>query len=112
MIGFLTGILVLHTTGVTFLMLSLAILSMLAEFANKANSLTGGDNGLQGMELSPLFGQFEFNMFGYTAYVYALVVLFLWFLVSWRVVHSPFGRSLDGIRQSPRRMRAIGTPVW
>jgi len=28
------------------------------------------------------------------------------------VVHSPFGRSLDGIRQSPRRMRAIGTPVW
>jgi branched-chain amino acid transport system permease protein len=111
-IGFLTGILVLHTTGVTFLMLSLAILSMLAEFANKANSLTGGDNGLQGMELSPLFGQFEFNMFGYTAYVYALVVLFLWFLVSWRVVHSPFGRSLDGIRQSPRRMRAIGTPVW
>jgi branched-chain amino acid transport system permease protein len=111
-VGFLTGILILHTTGVTFLMLSLAILSMLAEFANKANSLTGGDNGLQGMELSPLFGQFEFNMFGYTAYVYTLVVLFLWFLVSWRVVHSPFGRSLDGIRQSPRRMRAIGTPVW
>jgi branched-chain amino acid transport system permease protein len=111
-LGFITGVLVLHTTGVTFLMLSLAILSMLYEFANKANSLTGGDNGLQGMSLDPLFGVFEFNLFGHTAYVYALVMLFLWFLVSWRVVHSPFGRSLDGIRQSPRRMRAIGTPVW
>jgi branched-chain amino acid transport system permease protein len=111
-LGFLTGILILHTTGVTFLMLSLAILSMLYEFANKANSLTGGDNGLQGMNLDPLFGQFEFNLFGYTAYLYALAVLFLWYLVSWRVMHSPFGRSLDGIRQSPRRMRAIGTPVW
>ncbi len=33
---------------------------------------------------------------------------------AWRggIVHSPFGRSLDGIRQNPRRMRAIGTPVW
>src|SRR5262249_10104305 len=31
---------------------------------------------------------------------------------AWRLVHSPFGRSLDGIRQNPRRMRAIGTPVW
>ena len=35
-----------------------------------------------------------------------------WFLIAWRLVHSPFGRSLDGIRQNPRRMRAIGTPVW
>jgi branched-chain amino acid transport system permease protein len=112
LVGLVTGVLILHTTGVTFLMLTLAILSMFAEFANKANSLTGGDNGLQGMSLDPLLGRFEFNIFGETAYVYTLVVLFLWFLVAWRVVHSPFGRSLDGIRQSPRRMRAIGTPVW
>lgn len=111
-LGFVTGVLILHTTGVTFLMLTLAILSMLYEYANRANELTGGDNGLQGMSLDPLLGRFEFNMFGHTAYVFTLVVLFLWFLVSWRVVHSPFGRSLDGIRQSPARMRAIGTPVW
>ena len=42
----------------------------------------------------------------------ALVVLFGWFELAWRIVHSPFGRSLDGIRQNPHRMRAIGTPVW
>jgi len=55
---------------------------------------------------------FEFNIFGKTAYVYAAVVLFGWFLFAWRIVHSTFGRSVDGIRQNPRRMRAIGTPVW
>ncbi len=64
------------------------------------------------MKVDPIFGMFEFNLFGQTAYVYALVVLFIWFLIAWRLVHSPFGRSLDGIRQNPRRMRAIGTPVW
>jgi len=111
-VGFVSGVLILHTTGVTFLMLTLAILSMLFEYANRARALTGGDDGLQGMRLDPVFGIFEFNIFGHTAYIYTAVILLLWFLASWRIVHSPFGRSLDGIRQSPARMRAIGTPVW
>ena len=110
--GLISGALILHTTGVTFLMLTLAIVSVLFEYGNQARGLTGGDDGLQGIKIDPIFGLFEFNIFGQTAYVYALVVLFLWFLVAWRVVHSPFGRSLDGIRQNARRMRAIGTPVW
>ena len=110
--GFLTGALILHTTGVTLLMLTMVIVSLTFEYANQARSLTGGDDGLQGIKIDPLFGIFEFNFFGYTAYVYALVVLFFWFVIAWRVVRSPFGRSLDGIRQNPRRMRAIGTPVW
>jgi branched-chain amino acid transport system permease protein len=103
---------ILHTSGVTFLMLTLAIVSVLSEYANQARGLTGGDDGLQGIRLDPIFGVFEFNIFGKTAYVYAAVVLFGWFLFAWRIVHSTFGRSVDGIRQNPRRMRAIGTPVW
>ena len=110
--GLVTGALILHTTGVTFLMLTLAIVSIMFEYANQATKLTGGDDGLQGIDIAPMFGLFEFNIFGQTAYIYALAVLFVWFVVAWRVVHSPFGRSLDGIRQNPRRMRAIGTPVW
>ena len=111
-IGLVTGAMILHTTGVTLLMLTLAIVSMMYEYANRARELTGGDDGLQGIKIDPMLGEFEFNIFGETAYVYALVVLFIWFLISWRLVQSPFGRSLDGIRQNPRRMRAIGTPVW
>jgi branched-chain amino acid transport system permease protein len=111
-LGLVTGAMILHTTGVTLLMLTLAIVSVMFEYANQASDLTGGDNGLQGIKLAPIFGRFEFNLFGQTAYVYTLVVLFIWFVIAWRIVQSPFGRSLDGIRQNPRRMRAIGTPVW
>ena len=110
--GALTGAMILHTSGVTLLMLTLAIVSMLSQYANRATDLTGGDNGLQGIRLDPIFGVFEFNIFGKTAYVYTLVVLVGWFVLAWRIVHSPFGSSLDGIRQNPDRMRAIGTPVW
>ncbi|HEY5210891.1 MAG TPA: branched-chain amino acid ABC transporter permease [Stellaceae bacterium] len=111
-VGLVTGMLILHTEGVTLMMLTLAIASMLSAFALQASSLTGGDDGLQGIHISPLFGVFPFDLWGNTAYLYALGVLFLWFAAAWRIVRSPFGRSLDGIRQSPRRMRAIGTPVW
>jgi branched-chain amino acid transport system permease protein len=107
----LTGMLILHTQGVTLLMLTLAISILLAEWANRAHSVTGGDDGLQ-VTMRPVLGLFRFDLWGNTAYLYSLVVLFIWFVASWSMVHSPFGRSLDGIRQSPQRMRAIGTPVW
>jgi branched-chain amino acid transport system permease protein len=110
--GVLVGMLILHTTGVTLMMLTLAISALLAEFANQAHALTGGDDGLQVARMAPLFGLFRFDLWGHTAYLYALAVLFLWSLATWRIMRSPFGRSLDGIRQNPRRMRAIGTPVW
>ena len=112
LLGLVTGMLILHTEGVTLMMLTLAIASMIGAFGEQAGDLTGGDNGLQGIKISPLFGLFPFDLWGSTAYLYALGVLFVWFVAAWRIVRSPFGRSLDGIRQSPRRMRAIGTPVW
>ncbi len=110
--GVLVGMLILHTSGVTLMMLTLAISALLAEFANQAHGLTGGDDGLQVVRMAPLFGVFRFDLWGHTAYLYALAILLLWSLVAWRIMRSPFGRSLDGIRQNPRRMRAIGTPVW
>jgi len=110
--GLFTGALILHTRGVTLLMMTLAILTLLFEVANQAGSLTGGDDGLHGIRMDRVLGLFRFDLWGKTAYLYTLVVLFGWFLVAWRVVRSPFGRSLDGIRQNPKRMRAIGTPVW
>ncbi len=110
--GLLSGAFILHTAGVTLMMLTLAVSALLAEFANQAHGLTGGDDGLQLGRMAPLLGLFGFDLWGKTAYLYALAVLFLWSLAAWRIMRSPFGRSLDGIRQNPRRMRAIGTPVW
>ena len=111
LIGLLSGLIVLRTTGLTLLMQTLVVATMLAEAANKASFITGGDDGLQGMEVWPIFGQLRFDMFGHTAYFYCLTVLFLCWLAARRIVHSPFGRSLTGIRENVRRMHAIGAPV-
>ena len=116
-LGIITGMLILHTQGVAMFMLTLAIASIFYEVANQWRSLTGGDDGLTVPRSAPLlayfgFAGFRFDFRGMTGYLYTLSVVFAWFLIAWRVVKSPFGRSLDGIRQNPRRMRAIGTPVW
>jgi branched-chain amino acid transport system permease protein len=111
LIGLLSGLVILRTTGLTLLMLTLVVASMLYEAVNKASWLTGGDDGLQGMEVWPIFGRFRFDLFGNTAYLYCLIVLFLCWLAVRRLVHSPFGRSLVGIRENVRRMHAIGAPV-
>ena len=111
LIGSLSGFVILRTMGLTLLMLTLVVASMLYEAVNKASWLTGGDDGLQGMEVWPIFGRFRFDLFGQTAYFYCLIVLFLCWLAARRIVHSPFGRSLVGIRENIRRMHAIGAPV-
>jgi len=111
LIGLLSGLVVLRTTGLTLLMQTLVVATMLAEAANKASFITGGDDGLQGMEVWPIFGQLRFDLFGHTAYFYCLTVLFLCWVAARRIVHSPFGRSLTGIRENVRRMHAIGAPV-
>lgn len=112
LLGFITGMLILHTRGETLLMLTLAIAAILYEAANHARWLTGGDDGLSGIRVAPVLGLFRFDLWGKTAYLYTLSVLFVWFVIAFFVVRSPFGRSLDGIRQNAKRMRAIGTPVW
>jgi len=111
LIGLLSGLVILRTTGLTLLMLTLVVASILYEVVNKASWLTGGDDGLQGMQVWSIFGRYSFDLFGRTAYFYCLVVLFLCWLVTRRLVHSPFGRSLVGIRENIRRMHAIGAPV-
>jgi branched-chain amino acid transport system permease protein len=95
----------------TRLMVTLGIGLMLFEAANKAAFLTGGVDGLSGVTMNKLLGMFEFDLFGKTAYVYSLVVLFVIFLLVRRLVASPFGLSLRGIREGARRMPALGTDV-
>lgn len=110
-VGWATGLVILRTSGLALLMLTLAVTAMLAEAANKASFITGGADGLQGVEIDPLFGVFRFDLFGRTAYLYCLAVLFLAWLLARRIVHSSFGQSLIGIRENTARMHAIGSPV-
>jgi branched-chain amino acid transport system permease protein len=110
-VGWASGLIVLRTRGLTLLMLTLAVTALLAEAANKASFATGGADGLQGVDINPILGVFRFDLFGRTAYLYCLVVLFLAWLFARRLVHSSFGQSLVGIRENLARMHAIGAPV-
>lgn len=111
-VGFLSGLVILRSTGLTLLMQTLVVAALLREAANKASAITGGDDGLQGMRVWPIFGHFEFGLYGRTGFFYCLAVLFLCWLAVRRLVHSPFGRSLTGIRENVARMHAIGAPVF
>jgi branched-chain amino acid transport system permease protein len=55
-----------------------------------------------------VLGIFRFDLYGYTAYTYSLILLFVIFLAVRRLVHSPFGLALRGIRENWARMPAIG----
>jgi branched-chain amino acid transport system permease protein len=109
--GFVVSFLVVRGQDLARLMVTLGIGLMLFEAANKAAFLTGGVDGLSGMATAPLFGVFEFDLYGKTAFWYSLGVLFLLFVLLRRVVSSPFGLSLRGIREGGRRMPAIGANV-
>lgn len=111
LVGFLSGLIVLRTSGLALLMQTLVVASLLYEAANKASFVTGGDDGLSGMHVWPIFGLYRFDLYGRTAYLYCLVVVFLCWWLTRRLVHSPFGRSLTGIRENLLRMHAIGAPV-
>ncbi len=108
--GYAASFVIARFRHLALIMITLGMGLLLHEAANSASWLTGGADGLQGVRIWPLFGAFKFDLYGYTAYTYSLVVLFLLFLVARRLVHSPFGLSLRGIRENPLRMPAVGAP--
>jgi branched-chain amino acid transport system permease protein len=110
-IGFVTSFLVIRGADLTRLMVTLGIALLLEALAERFSDITGGTDGLQGIEMQPILGLFGFDMFGKVGMFYSLAVLFLLFLLARRVVHSPFGLSLRAIRNNPLRSAAIGIPV-
>ncbi|HYU68946.1 MAG TPA: branched-chain amino acid ABC transporter permease, partial [Burkholderiales bacterium] len=112
LLGIGTGAVILRTKALTLLMLTLAITSVVLEIANKATTLTGGADGLSGVVVAPVLGLFKFDIFGKTAYLYCLLVLLLGWWLARRVIYSPFGTSLTGVRENSLRMHAIGAPVY
>jgi branched-chain amino acid transport system permease protein len=109
--GFASGALLLRYRGLTLLVLTLATTTMLQELGNFYKDFTGGYDGIPGLEFAPLLGRFDYDLYGHTIYIYALCVLFVSFLVVRKIVYSPFGQALAGIRENVARMHAIGSPV-
>jgi branched-chain amino acid transport system permease protein len=102
---------ILRGTDLTRLMVTLGVALILMELANKLDWLTGGADGLQGVVMGPVLGQFDFDLYGRTAAWYSLSVVLLLFLLMRRLVRSPFGSTLKAIRDNRLRAMAVGIPV-
>jgi len=110
-VAFVLAPIVVRGNDLTRLLLTLGIGSLLFEMANRARWLTGGADGLSDFLVGPVFGRFQFDFMGRTAFFYALGALALVYAFMWRVTESPFGLALRGIRENLRRMHSIGAPV-
>jgi len=105
--GYALSHIVVRFRHLALIMLTLGFGLLLHEAANSASALTGGADGLQGFKVPSVLG-FKFDMFGRAAYAYSLAALFVCFLIARRIIHSPFGLALRGIRENATRMPAIG----
>ncbi len=108
LVGYAMSFIIARFRHLALIMITLGLGLLLHEAANSASWLTGGADGLQGVKIRPLFETFKFDLYGRTAYAYSLAMLFLMFLVARRLIHSPFGLALRGIRENWTRMPAIG----
>ena len=104
------AVLALRSTGIGFLMITLALGQIVWGVAYRWASLTNGDNGVN---LNGRPAPFGISLASPEAFYYTTLLCFLVALVSmWVFVRSPFGVSLAGTRDQPRRMTALGFNVW
>jgi branched-chain amino acid transport system permease protein len=111
LLGALCSLTIMRGSDLTRLMVTLGTALILLELANKFSDLTGGADGLQGVIMGPLLGQFEFDLMGQTSAWYSLVVLLVLFVLARRLVHAPLGATLKAVRDNRLRAMAIGIPV-
>ncbi|WP_310290149.1 branched-chain amino acid ABC transporter permease [Rhizobium sp. BE258] len=106
--GLICGAVILRAHGLPQLVLSIALINLFHEFANKASSWTGGSDGLSGISADPVLGYFEFDLYGHTAYIFGVILLLAVFILLRLLVRSPFGMLCRGIKEDPLRIRAMG----
>ena len=102
------GLLSVRRTGIYFAMVTLAFAQTIYFAVNQWGSVTGGENGLQGVPRE--LGGLDLSEPFYFYYA-ALPMILAGMALAWRIVRSPFGRVLVAIRDNPARVRALGYPV-
>ena len=106
----LFGLVALRATGISFLMITLALGQSLWGLAYRWTEVTGGDNGLSGLTRPSPFG-IDLGKPTHFYFFALLVMVLVWVLIAvW--MRSPFGASIRATRDQPRRMSALGFDVW
>jgi branched-chain amino acid transport system permease protein len=105
------GLVALRTQGPYFLMITMALAQLPWGIAIRWRSLTGGDDGLPGV-LRPELG-LPWSMEDTRGFFFFVLAIFLVCAAGlYTIVRSSFGQSLQGIRESEVRMRALGYNTW
>lgn len=105
-LAFVIGFLSIRRKGIYFVMITLAFCQMLYFVALKWSSLTGGDNGLHGVQ-RPTIGPIDLNV-EIVFYYFVLFVFVLSVIAAFRIINSPFGRVLRSLKDNEDRARSIG----
>ncbi|MBA4419551.1 MAG: branched-chain amino acid ABC transporter permease [Anaerolinea sp.] len=109
-LAFLFGIIAMRTHKIVFLMITLAFGQVCWAFAAQNTTILRGWSGIRGIRPFVIYG-INFNEYQ-NFYWASLVLFFLSVFILWRITKSPFGLALNGIRENPKRMAAIGYPVY
>jgi branched-chain amino acid transport system permease protein len=104
------AVLSLRATGIGLLMITLALGQIVWGIAYRWAGLTHGDNGVNVQGRPAVFG---ISLTSSNSFYFATLVVFLIAVAAMMLfVRSPFGASLRGTRDQPRRMNALGYNVW
>src|SRR4030066_1240477 len=103
-IGLIVGYFCVRLRGIYFAILTLAFGQLLFVIVYKWHNFTGGDDGIQGV-FPPEFLKSP------TAYYYFILIIFLISaFILWRIIHSPFGYTLQAMRENSERTEFLGIP--
>lgn len=105
------GIIALQTKGLLFAFITMALGQLLVNIAIKWRTVTGGSNGLIGIPL-PDLGIPGVTLNQTSFYFLVLIVFVVCFLLMYRLIHSPFGLALQGIRDDEGRLSHLGYNTW
>lgn len=111
LVALVTGAVAVRTSGIVFLMVTLAIGELAHQLADSW-ALVGASNGLAGIPaITVLPGGEPLQLAGFI-YWWVLAVFLVGMAVAWLVVSSPLGRSMKGVRDGEQRLRALGQQTY
>jgi branched-chain amino acid transport system permease protein len=105
------GVIALRVRGLYFLLVTLALGQLMFYVADRWRSLTGGSNGIIGIPY-PELGIPGLTLDSISYYYFVLLIAIVCYVLLYRIVHSPFGQALQGIRDDEKKMQSLGYNTW
>lgn len=113
-VGLFVALFISHRRGIYYALMTIAFGQIFWFIAVKAHKITGGEDGLLKIVRLPAdLGVVRFDLSSNYAFYYFVLACFAVVAVAlWRLANSPFGRTLQAIKQNETRATFVGYDVW